>query len=342
MSLAFANPAPSSLEPVDLTGAEKVAALLLAMGKPLASRLLKHFNPAELKMITRSATALGAVSIQTLEDLVEELAEQFSRGVDLQATATEVESLLGGVLPPDQVAEIMSDVLGNSNSSTWMRLSGLPEKELAEYISKEHPQTASLMLTRLTSETAAKVLAVLPRDIRNALARRMLSQRPVPEATIHILETKLRDDLLLNAERNAAGRSQSRVADILNRLTPEQAEEVLENIAEAKPEDAAVLRTKMFSFKDIVTLSVKARSVIFDKVSSEQIVLALRGTDAAFRDSVLSTLGARARRLVENELNSGSASQKDIAAARKAISSLVLDLIGRGEIELDAGEEDPL
>ena len=126
-------------------------------------------------------------------------------------------------------------------------------------------------------------------------------------------------------------------------LRPEaQAEEVLANIAEAKPEDAAVLRTKRFSFKDIVTLSVKARSVIFDKVSSEQIVLALRGTDAAFRDSVLSTLGARARRLVENELNSGSASQKDIAAARKAISSLVLDLIGRGEIELDAGEEDPL
>ena len=90
--------------------------------------------------------------MQTLEELVEELAEQFSRGVDLHATATEVEHLLGGVLPPDQVAEIMSDVLGNSNSSTWMRLSGLPDKDLADYIAKEHPQTAALILTRLTSE----------------------------------------------------------------------------------------------------------------------------------------------------------------------------------------------
>ncbi len=329
--------APStSLEPRLMDGPEKVAALLLAMGKPLASRLLKHFNPTELKIITRSAAALGAVSVQSLESLVEELAEQFSRGVDLQATASEVEHLLGGVLPPEQVAEIMSEVLGSSNSSTWVRLSGLPEKELAAYIGAEHPQTAALILTRLTSETAAKVLALLPRERRNGMARRMLTLKPVSDATIHLLETKLRDELLLNTERGASGRSQARVADILNRLTPEQAEDVLVAIAEVKPEDAAQLRTKMFSFNDVVMLSAKARSVLFDKVPSEQIVLSLRGTDAAFRDAVLSTLGARARRLVENELNSGTAAQKEIAAARKAISSLVLDMVERGDIELDA------
>ncbi len=334
MSSAVSNPV--SFELKTMNGPEKVAALLLAMGKPLASRLLKHFNPTELKIITRSAAALGAVSVQTLEGLVEDLAEQFSRGVDLRATAAEVEHLLGDVLPPDQVAEIMSEVMGSSNSSTWVRLSALPEKEIAEYIVKEHPQTAALILSRLTSETAAKVLGVLPSERRNGLARRMLSLRPVSDSTIHILETKLRDDLLVNSERNPVGRAQSRVADILNRLPVEQAEEVLVAIAEVKPEDAAQLRTKMFSFNDVVMLSVKARSVLFDKVPSEQIVLALRGTDAAFRDAVLSTLGARARRLVENELNSGSAPPKDIAAARKAISATVLDLIERGEIELDA------
>ncbi|HEY0909645.1 MAG TPA: FliG C-terminal domain-containing protein, partial [Bradyrhizobium sp.] len=100
-------------------------------------------------------------------------------------------------------------------------------------------------------------------------------------------------------------------------------------------EDAAALRAKMFSFMDIGTLSLKARSVLFDKVASEQIVLALRGTDLAFRDGVLSAVGARARRLIENELTNGSATPKEIAAARKAISNLVLELIGRGEIELD-------
>ncbi|MBE7220712.1 MAG: flagellar motor switch protein FliG, partial [Caulobacteraceae bacterium] len=263
-----------------LSGPEKVAALLLAMGKPLASRLLKHFDPAELKTITRSAAALGAVPITALEDLVEELAQQFSRGVDLRGTAAEVEHLLGGVLPPEQVAEIMSDVLGSSNSSTWVRLSGLPEADLAAYVGKEHPQTAALILARLTPEAAAKTLAILPRESRNALTRRMLALRPVSDATIKILENKLRDDLLNGPPRDAAGNTRGRVADILNRMEPEQAEEVLSSIAEVKPVDAAALRSKMFSFNDVVGLPPKAKSVLFDRVPTEQITMALRGTDA--------------------------------------------------------------
>ncbi len=323
-----------------LNGPEKVAALLLAMGKPLASRLLKHFDPSELKVITRSAAALGAVPISALEGLVEELAQQFSRGVDLRGTAAEVEHLLGGVLPPEQVAEIMSDVLGNSNSSTWVRLSGLPEKDLAAYVGKEHPQTAALILARLTPEAAARTLVLLPRDLRNTLTRRMLALRPVSEATIKILETKLRDDLLNGAVREGVS-TQGRVADILNRMEPEQAEEMLRTITESRPDDAAALRAKMFSFDDIVNLPAKSKSVLFDKVANDQIVMALRGTDVGFRDAVLSALGARARRLVENELNAAGGSPKETAAARRAIAATVLQLAGAGEIEIggDAAEK---
>ena len=119
-------------------------------------------------------------------------------------------------------------------------------------------------------------------------------------------------------------------------MEPEQAEDVLSSIAEAKPVDAAALRAKMFSFNDLVNLPAKAKSVLFDRVPSEQITMALRGTDATFRDAVLSALGARARRLIENELNSDGGSAKEIAAARRAISTTVLQLSSLGEIELTA------
>ena len=335
MSLAVSS---TTYVPRAMTGAEKVAALLLAMGKPLASRLLKHFDPSELKTITRSAAALGAVPMEAIEELVEELAAQFSRGVDLRGTAQEVEHLLGSVLPADQVAEIMAEVLGNSNSSTWVRLSGIPDKDMAAYLAKEHPQTAALILSRLTPEAAAQALMAVPRELRNVLTRRMLTLKPVSEATVRMLETKLRDDLLYNAERDTAKKTQARVVDILNRMNPDQAEDVLGSLEEVKPTEAALLRAKMFSFADIATLSVKARSVLLDKVASEKIVIALKGTDAVFRDAILSALGARARRLVENELNSNKGSAKEVAAARKEISTLVLELITRGEIELGAEE----
>ena len=337
MSVA-ASP-PATLENRVMNGPEKVAALLLGMGKPLASRLLKHFDPIELKMITRSAAALGAVSIESLEGLVEELASQFSSGLDLLGSAAEVEHLLGGVLPPEQIADIMSDVLGNSNSSTWVRLSDLPEKYLGDYIAKEHPQTAALILSRLTPAAAARTLAVVPDDLRNELTRRMLALKPVNEPTIRILETKLRDDLLLNPVRDQAGAAQSRIADILNRMETDQMEAVLGALEQSRPVDAAALRSKLFSFVDVVKLSAKARSVLFDKVPTDLVVLSLKGTDADFRDTVLSAIGARARRLIENELNNGAGSAKEVNDARRTIANMVLEMAARGEVDINAPAE---
>lgn len=103
------------LEPVD-----QVAALLLAMGKPAAGRLIKYFEPDELKRITRSASNLGAVSPEQLDTVVEHFSAEFSAGNSLIGTASEVEKLLSGLLPADQIADILADVRGSATRSVWI------------------------------------------------------------------------------------------------------------------------------------------------------------------------------------------------------------------------------
>ena len=122
-------------------------------------------------------------------------------------------------------------------------------------------------------------------------------------------------------------------------MEPAQAEELLASIGETKPVEAASIRSKMFSFNDLVNLPARSKSVLLDKIASDQIVLALRGTDAVFRGAVLSAVGARARRLIENELSSSGGSAKETAAARRAISTLVLQLVAQNEIQLFEDEE---
>ncbi len=117
-------------------------------------------------------------------------------------------------------------------------------------------------------------------------------------------------------------------------------EAVLSSLAEVRPVDAAALRAKLFSFNDIVKLSPKARSVLFDKVPTDVVVLALKGTAADFRDTVLSAIGARARRLIENELSNGAGSAKEVNDARRTIATMVLEMAARGEIELGAAPAD--
>src|ERR1700730_9111442 len=147
------NGAPS------LEGADRVAAILLTMGKSVAAKLMKHFEPEEIKLITRSVADLPPVQAPQLKALVEEFAVQLATGASLVGTASEVERLLHGVLPQDQIDEIMGDILGNADRSIWERISGVNEATLATYISKEHPQIAALILSKVKSSCAAKVIS---------------------------------------------------------------------------------------------------------------------------------------------------------------------------------------
>ena len=104
---AASVPAPRALQ-----GPDRAAALLLAMGKPAASRLLKRFDSAELKEIARAASALGTISAGDVESLIEEFAGEFAAGMSLMGTADEVEKLLTGILPGEQISDIMADVIG--------------------------------------------------------------------------------------------------------------------------------------------------------------------------------------------------------------------------------------
>ncbi len=322
-----------------LLGPEKVAALLLVMGKPLASKLLGHFDANELKLITRSAAELGSVPIDVLEGIVEEFADDFSKELELRGTADQAEGLLAGALPPDQVADIMSDVLGNSNKTVWQKISGAEPRLLTDHLMTQHPQVIALSLSKLDASAAAQVMAMMPRPARNETMRRLLGLRVVDDPPIRLVEVRLHDDLIVNPPR-PAGATASKMADIINKMAPEHMQDLLAALEQDSPEDAEFLRSKLFSFEDLVKLPQKTRQVLFEKVPSERIVLALIGTNEDFCANVLSSLTARARRLVENEMASaGSAPQKEVTAARRGIVDMLLEMAERGEVVLHSDDD---
>ena len=319
-----------------LSGPEKVAVLLLAMETQLASGLLKQFSADELRIITRSAAELGAIPIPALERLIEEFAGHFSTGADLVGSADGAEQMLAHALPPEEVSDIMADALGAANTTIWERLSGVGEAALCAYLSTEHPQTAALILSKVTTASAAKVLSQMPSVTRNALTRRMLGLKHVPEPMVKLIEGVVQTDLI-DAGKNPVSMAQTRMADIINRLDREQVDDLLTSLSAERPETAEILKGMLFSFEDIVTLGEKARLALFERVPAETVILALKGSEAELRDMVLASLAARARRMVEQELAGGEASDaRDVAAARRAIADTVLDLSERGLIDLHA------
>ncbi|MDB5650199.1 MAG: flagellar motor switch protein FliG [Hyphomicrobiales bacterium] len=325
----------------ELSGTDKVAALLLALDRPIAAQLLRRFGADEVREVARSAAELGWVPSELVESLAEEFTSHFSHGAEILGSVGEAAELIAGVLPPEDVASIMSDLMGSSNESVWVRLNAVSESELATFLNGEHPQTAAVILNRLKSATVAKVMSSMSSAFRKRVVTRMLGSKSVTEASMRLVEVGLQDDLL-KEKRSAAPVDMSiRFAEMLNKMERDQMEEMLDTLTEAKPELAEAVRGRLFTFEDIVKLSGKARGILFDKVPAEKLVLALRGTEEEFCQIVLSSLASRARRMVEGELRSGgSVNQKEVMAARRLIADTVLDLADRGQIELRGPPEE--
>ncbi|MFA6031939.1 MAG: flagellar motor switch protein FliG [Myxococcota bacterium] len=324
-----------------LRGAGKTAALLLAMGKPLAGRLLKHFDAGEIRQITRSAAELGPVPADDIAALVDEFGEQFSGGLSLFGSAGEVQKLLSGVLSPEEISEIIGENTNSVNRSIWERLSTMSESALASYLAKEHPQTAAFILSKVRPACASKVMTQWPANKRNELVRRMLNLKPVAEEPNTIVEKVLHEDFTLNTARNKGADTHARMADILNKMERKDMEDTLGSLKQVRPESAEMLKGLLFTFEDIAKLPARSRMAIFDQVSSERIVMALKGTEPHFRELLLSSLAARARRIVQNELDNGEpALQRDVLEARRSITDMALDMAGRGEVELNPEREE--
>ncbi|OYY26108.1 MAG: flagellar motor switch protein FliG [Azorhizobium sp. 35-67-15] len=324
-----------------LHGTDKVAALLMTMGAPVANRIMKHFEADEIKLVTRSIAELKPVSNAQIETLIEDFATHFVAGANLVGTAADVERLLTGVLPPEQIAEIMLELRGASNHTIWDRISTITENVLATYIMKEHPQTAALMLSKVKPACAAKVMSFIPEDRRNGIMRRMLTFKPIVDNTMQVIEKTVHEDFMMNFSRNAGADPHARMADIINKMERDDMETVLNSLAATRPKSAEILKGLLFTFDDIIKLTPKARTALFDQVPNDKLILALKGTDLDFREIILQSLGARVRRMVEQELGGGEpVAQRDVQDARRTITDLALDMAGRGEIELNSGNEE--
>lgn len=321
-------------------GTDKVAALLLAMGKPLAARLLKHFDEEEIRLVAGSASNLGIVPRAVLDELIKEFAVKVATEGGIRGNFGEAEELLLGVIPDDRVRQIMSDVRSKINEAVWPRLTDLPPNILAQYVGKEHPQVAAFILSKTPAAAAAAIISNLPAGTRNELMRRLLSMKIVLEPALRVLEGTLRDELLQKISSSSGSNIHAKAADIINKLEGSEMQEILESLSHYKPREAKIVRGLLFTFEDIAKLTEASRVSLFAEIPSDRIIAALKGTEPGLRELILNAIPTRTRRIIEQDLASGVApTQKETQTARRSIADLALEMAERGLIELVSDAE---
>ncbi|WP_421916513.1 flagellar motor switch protein FliG [Mesorhizobium sp.] len=327
-----------------LTRAQKAAAILVAMGKPSASRLLKFFKQEELKALIEGARLLRTIPQGDLERIVAEFEAEFTEGAGLLDSADRMDTILNESLSPEEMSAIMGDkrfeVAPEGPPPIWPDLEKLEPSRLGAFLAGEHAQTSAMVLSKLSPQAAANVLLTMTKAMRGEIIKRMVTMATIPEAAAKIVENRLRTSVLNETSTKDTSAGQARVASLLNEMDKPQLEEVMQDLEAAGTPDLDGVRARLFAFEDIPQLSQKARVLLFDGLSTELITLALRGAQAGLAESVLSAIGARSRRMIESELGMepDGIAAADIAAARKTIASTTVRLSREGAFELPSSQ----
>ncbi|KAB2706737.1 flagellar motor switch protein FliG [Ochrobactrum intermedium] len=325
-----------------LTGPQKAAAILVAIGRPAAARLLKHFNAEDLRKLAGHARTLEPISPLDFEQLVKQFEDSFAEGAPVSEAAQRFEGLLRETLPQEEVDAVLEERVQPQlvQESVWVQLGRLPVESLQAYLTDQHPQIIAYIVSKLPSDLAARLFVVLPPQLRNAVVQRSLHIGNVAPAAAELLEDVLRRDLLGRSDSGPVKAHHGQIANIFNQLDRSEMEELMASLEDLNRDDLNRIKAKLFTFEDIERLSQRARLLLFDEVQTEQIATALRGADTRLQELVLSSLSTRGRRMVETELGAeqGNITAQNIADARRTIARIAIDLSERGIITLDAGE----
>ncbi len=313
----------------------KATALLIAMGRPLAQRLVAKLNEEELRLVSRSAKTLPQMNRAVVEALVEEFAKSFVEQVATTTPDVEIDAILNEGLGADAAGRLFTPVMPDKPKALWPEIAKVEPKRIALWLTEQSEAVIAVALSKLPPSLASQILSSLPSAQRAHVTRSFLGLGGVSAMAVNVIERELYAALNAVDPKVQQNQNQKRVAALLNGLGREGAREVLDSLAMDDESSAAAIKALLFDFEDVARLDQVSRVTLFDTVNPEQIILALSGASSGLTEQILSALGGRGRRMVEAELQAKTVNAPDkIATARRAIADAALTLAETGRITL--------
>jgi flagellar motor switch protein FliG len=327
-----------------LTGPEKAAMLMLALGEEHTSRLFALMDDEEIKEISQTMANLGTMSSTIVERLFVEFADHISATGSLVGTYESTERLLQKVLGGERVNQIMEDIRGPAGRTMWDKLGNVNEVVLANYLKNEYPQTVAVVLSKIKADHSGRVLSQLPESFAMEVIMRMLRMEAVQKEVLDGVERTLRTEFFSSLARTNRRDSHELIAEIFNSLDRNTENRFITALEERNRDSAERIKALMFTFEDLAKLDSKAIQTILRSADKQKIPLALKGASEAVRELFFSNMSERAGKILKEDMQAmGPVRLKDVEEAQSYLVALAKDLASRGEIViLDGGVEDQL
>ncbi|TPQ26435.1 flagellar motor switch protein FliG [Methylomonas sp. EFPC3] len=320
--------------------AQRASLLLLAVGQDRAAAVLRHMGPKEVQLVGSTMAQLGSITSGVIDQVLEEFIIEIKNETGLGLDSDEyIRNMLTNALGADKAGSIIDRILLGANSKGIEQLKWMDTRAIADLIRLEHPQIISIILSLLDPDQAADVLTLLPENMRSDLLMRIATLEGVQPAALREL-----DDIMEKQLTGSDGVKSSQIggidaaANILNFIESAISDPMMQNINEVNADLGQRIQDKMFVFGDLINVDDRGIQTLLREVSTDQLLLALRGVDAALRDKVFANMSRRAAEMLRDDLEAAPPARlSEVEAAQKDILAIAKRLSDAGELSLGGG-----
>lgn len=329
----------------NISGVQKAAILLIALGPDKSSNVFKHLKEDEIEQLTLEIANTRSVSPAIKDSILDEfyevcLAQQYIAEGGITYAKDLLEKALG--------AERAKDVIGKLTASLQVRPFEFVRKtdasQLLNFIQDEHPQTIALILSYLSSSQSAAIISSLVPEKQTDVAKRIAQMDRTSPDVIKEVEKVLEQKLssLVNQDYTIVGGVDS-IVEILNTVDRGTEKHIMESLEIEDPELADEIRKKMFVFEDILSLDDRSVQRVLREVDNNELAIALKGSNEEVQNLIFHNLSKRLASMIKEDMDfMGPVRLKDVEEAQQKIVNIIRKLEDSAEIIISRGGGDEI
>jgi len=319
--------------------------LMMSLGEADAAQILKHMGPKEVHRIGTSMANLQNITQDQVEsvmiDFLGEVGRQTGMGV---GSDDYIKNMLNEALGEDKASSLIDRILVGGNTTGLDTLKWMDGRAVAELIRYEHPQIQAIVVSYLEPDQSAQVLSILDSKVRLDVMMRVASLDTVqPQALAEL------NSILEKQFSGSSSTTTSKIggvkcaADIMNFMDTSEEGDLMDSIKEIDADLGTEIEDLMFVFDNLKDVDDRGIQTLLREVSSEVLIIALKGADTELQEKIFGNMSKRAAELLRDDLEAkGPVKVSEVESAQKDILTIARRLADSGEIVLGGSGEEML
>lgn len=321
---------------------ESAAILLMSLGEADAAQILKHMGPKEVQRLGAQMARLQNITQEMVEATTSEFLEAVGGQTGLGVGADDyIRTMLTQALGEDKASSLIDRILLGGNTTGLDTLKWMESRAVADIIRYEHPQIQAIVISYLDPDQAAEILSNFDEKVRLDIIMRVASLETVQPQALQELNNILEKQF----SGGASGQSSKiggikRAADIMNFMDSSLEGPLMDSIKEVDADMGTSIEDLMFVFDNLKDVDDRGIQALLREVSSDNLILALKGSDDELKEKIFKNMSKRAAELLRDDLEAkGPVKVSEVEAAQKEILTIARRMADAGEISLGGSGE---